>query len=55
MELNIPIWFEKEQLNAGEMEGEFLLSTLSGLAENESVSISENTKWSIKNRFQDGT
>lgn len=55
IELNIPIWFEKEQLNTGEMEGEFLLSTLSGLAENESVSISENTKWSIKNRFQDGT
>lgn len=39
MELNIPIWFEKEQLNTGEMEGEFLPSTLSGLAENESVSI----------------
>ena len=54
MQLKIPIWFEKEQLNTGEMEGEFLLSTLSGLAENESASISENMKWSIQNRFQEG-
>ena len=54
MQLKIPIWFKKEQLNTGEMEGEFLLSTLSGLAENESASISENMKWSIQNRFQEG-
>lgn len=55
MELHIPIYFEKENLNTSEMEGEFLLSTLSSLAESESVSISENSKWSIQNRFQDGT
>lgn len=55
MELHIPICFEEENLNTSEMEGEFLLSTLSSLAESESVSISENSKWSIQNRFQDGT
>lgn len=55
MELHIPIYFEKENLNISDMEGEFLLSTLSSLAEGESVSISENSKWSIQNRFQDGT
>ena len=55
MELHIPIYFEKENLNTSDMEGEFLLSTLSSLAESESVSISENSKWSIQNRFQDGT
>jgi hypothetical protein len=32
-----------------------MLSILSGLAESESVSISENNKWSIKRRFQNGT
>lgn len=55
MELHIPIYIEKENLNTSEMEGEFLLSTLSSLAEGESVSISENSKWAIQNRFQDGT
>ena len=55
MELHIPIYFEKENLNTSDMEGEFLLSTLSSLAESESVSISANSKWSIQNRFLDGT
>lgn len=32
-----------------------MLSILSGLAESESVSISENNKWSAKRRFQNGT
>ena len=32
-----------------------MLSILSSLAESESVSISENEKWGIKRRFQNGT
>lgn len=32
-----------------------MLSILSGLAESESISISENTKWAIQRRFQNGT
>ncbi len=32
-----------------------MLSILSGLAENESTSISQNYKWSIQHRFQNGT
>jgi len=32
-----------------------MLSILSGLAESESISISENNKWSIQRRFQNGT
>lgn len=32
-----------------------MLSILSGLAESESMSISENEKWGIKRRFQNGT
>jgi hypothetical protein len=54
-DLNIYINFEKENLNTGFMENELMLSILSSLAENESVSISENEKWSIKKRFQNGT
>lgn len=53
--LNIPIYFEKENINTCNMESELLLGILSSLAENESVSISQNTKWSIKKRFENGT
>lgn len=55
LDLNIYIYFEKENLNTGSMESELMLSILSGLAESESVSISENNKWSAKRRFQNGT
>ena len=53
--LNVMVFFEKENLNTGQMESELMLSVLSGLAENESVSISENNKWSVQKRFQNGT
>jgi len=53
--LDIPIYFEKENLDTGEMESELLLSIMSSLAESESVSISENEKWSIRDRFMNGT
>jgi len=53
--LGIFIYFEKENINTGSMESELMLSILSGLAENESVSIAENSKWSVKCRFQNGT
>lgn len=55
LERDIYIYFEKEDLNTGSMESELMLSILSGLAESESVSISENEKWSIRKRFQNGT
>ena len=32
-----------------------MLSIISSLAESESVSISENIKWSVQRRFQNGT
>ena len=53
--LDICIYFEKENLNTGAMESELMLSILSSLAENESVSISQNSKWAVKKRFQNGT
>jgi len=54
-ELDIPIYFEKENINTGSMESELFLTILSSMAEGESTSISENSKWSIKKRFQNGT
>lgn len=53
--LGIPMYFEKENINTGEMESEFFLSVLSSFAESESHSISENMKWGIRQRFRDGT
>ncbi|MEA4830607.1 MAG: recombinase family protein, partial [Enterococcus thailandicus] len=55
LELGIFIYFEKENINTGSMESELMLSILSGLAESESISISENNKWSVQRRFQNGT
>lgn len=54
LDLNIAIFFEKENLNTGSMESELMLSILSSLAESESTSISENEKRGIKKRFQNG-
>ncbi len=53
--LGIPVYFEKENLDTGSMESELLLSIMSSLAESESVSISENSKWSVRHRFENGT
>lgn len=55
LELNIPVYFEKENLNTGSMESELFLAILSSMAEGESTSISENNKWAIQKRFQNGT
>ena len=55
LSLHIPIFFEKENINTGSMESELFLAILSSMAEDESVSISENSKWSIRKRFENGS
>jgi len=55
LDLGITIFFEKENLDTGSMESELLLSIMSSLAESESVSMSENNKWSVRHRFENGT
>lgn len=54
-DIGISIYFEKENINTGTMDSELILSILSSLAAEESVSISKNNKWSIQKRFQNGT
>ncbi len=49
------IYFERENIDTGKMEGELLLSILSSLAESESRSISDNMTWSIQKRYMNGT
>ncbi len=53
--LGIAVYFEKENLDTGLMESELLLSIMGSLAESESLSTSENLKWSIRKRFENGT
>ncbi len=54
-DLGVFIYFEKENINTQSMDSELMLTILSSLAESESISISENSKWSIQKRFQNGT
>ena len=53
--LGVRIIFEKENIDTGRMESEFLLTLLSAFAENESRSLSSNMKWGIRKRFEAGT
>ncbi len=55
LNLEIPIYFEKENLNTMSMKSELFLSVLSSMAEAESTSISQNSKWAIQRRFMNGT
>jgi site-specific DNA recombinase len=54
-EMGVYIFFERENINTEDMEGELMLTILSSLAEEESASISQNSKWSIQKRYQNGT
>lgn len=52
--LGIGIIFEKENINTLEASGELLFTILSSLAQDESRNISENCKWGIRSKFQEG-
>lgn len=48
------IRFEKERITTGEACSELLLTILAAFAQEESRSLSENVKWSVRKRFQEG-
>lgn len=52
--LGIGITFEKENIDTMDAKGEVLLTILSSLAQDESRSISENSAWGIRKRFEQG-
>lgn len=47
-------YFEKENIFTFDSKGEFLITVLSSLAQEESRSISENVTWGTRKRFSDG-
>lgn len=53
-EKGIGIYFEKENLDTLKESSEFVLTIMASLAEEESRSISNNIRWSVKKRFENG-
>ena len=53
-EIGVGIVFSKEGLDTRDSVSEIVLALLSSLAQGESQSISENVKWGIRTRFQEG-
>ncbi|MCM1509056.1 MAG: recombinase family protein, partial [Ruminococcus flavefaciens] len=53
--LGISVFFEKENLDTAKITDEIMITVLGGLAQEESISISQNMQWSIQKRMQKGT
>ena len=53
-ERNIPVFFEKENINTLDAKGEVLLTIMASLAQQESQSLSQNVKLGLQFRFQRG-
>ena len=53
-EKNIPVYFEKENINTMDAKGEVLLTIMASLAQQESQSLSQNVKLGIQYRYQQG-
>lgn len=51
---DIGVFFQRENILSTDANGEFLLTLLASFAQEESRSISENVKWSIRKRFEKG-
>lgn len=53
-EKNIPIYFEKENINTLDAKGEVLITIMASLAQQESQSISQNVRLGIQYQYQQG-
>lgn len=53
-EIDVEVWFEKENIWTLDAKGELLITIMSSLAQEESRSISENVTWGHRKRFADG-
>ena len=53
-ELGIEVRFEKENVRSMDGDGELMLTILASFAQEESRSISDNVKWGIRKRMQNG-
>ena len=53
-ELGVGIFFEEQNINTLSGDGETMLAVLASFAQEESRSMSENNKWSIRKKFERG-
>lgn len=53
-ELGVGIFFEEQNINTLSGAGEMMLAVLASFAQEESRSMSENNKWSIRKKFEKG-
>ncbi len=53
--LGITIFFEKESIDTANMTDEMMITIMGGLAQEESVSISQNMRWSAEKRMENGS
>lgn len=53
-EKNIPVYFEKENIDTMDSKGEVLLTIMASLAQQESQSLSQNVKMGLQYRYQQG-
>lgn len=51
---NIPVFFEKENINTMDSRGEVLITIMASLAQQESESLSKNVKLGLQFRYQNG-
>ena len=52
--LGIDVYFENENIHSLSEDGELMLTLLSSFAQEESLSVSENCKWRIRDKFKCG-
>ena len=54
-ELGITIIFEEDNIDSAKIHDEFMITVMGSLAQEESTSISQNMRWSVKKRMENGT
>jgi len=52
--IGVEVWFEKENIRSMSGDGELMLTILASFAQEESRSISDNVKWGVRKRMQQG-
>lgn len=52
--LGVDVYFEKENIHTMRSEGEMLITLISAVAQNESLTQSENVKWGIHRKYERG-
>jgi site-specific DNA recombinase len=51
---NVPVFFEKENINSMDSKGEVMLTIMASLAQQKSQSLGQNVKLGLQYRYQQG-